>query len=158
MTPQDQAALAQSCLAYKLRPDHLAELFPIADAIYFQHGQEMIRHKSNDADLYVILQGHVNILTDDGDKYYDAGPGTVVGELAFLDAGPRAANALACGHVYALKFPATDLRRLMCTNKELGFSILANLTRVVCARLRKADEELDKLMDTAHDAWSIHDC
>jgi len=135
----------------------MAELVPLANPVYFQNGQEIVRHKSNDADLYVILEGHVNILTDDGDKFFDAGPGSVVGELAFLDAGPRAANALASGHVYALKFSATELRQLMCSDKELGFFILANLTRVVCARLRKADDELDKLMDNAHDAWSIHD-
>jgi len=157
MTPQDLATFSQSCLAYRLRPNHMAELVPLANPVYFQNGQEIVRHKSNDADLYVILEGHVNILTDDGDKFFDAGPGSVVGELAFLDAGPRAANALASGHVYALKFSATELRQLMCSDKELGFFILANLTRVVCARLRKADDELDKLMDNAHDAWSIHD-
>jgi CRP/FNR family cyclic AMP-dependent transcriptional regulator len=157
MTPQDQLALAQSCLAYKLRPEHLEELYRLANPVYFQHGQELIRHNGTDADLYVILEGHVCILTDDGDKFFDATAGSVVGELAFLDALPRAANALAGGHVYALKFCAADLRKLMCSNKELGFFLLANLTRVVCARLRKADEDLDKLMDNAHDAWSIHD-
>ncbi len=157
MTPQDHTALAQSCLAYKLRPNHFEELLPLAKPVYFQNGQEIIRHRAPDSDLYVILEGHVNILTDDGDKFYDAGPGSVVGELAFLDAGPRAANVLACGHVYAIRFGATELRQLMCQDKELGFFILANLTRVVCARLRKADEELDKLMDNAHDAWSLHD-
>jgi CRP-like cAMP-binding protein len=154
MTPQDQAALAQSCLAYKLRPEHLAAVSELAKPVYYQNGQQIIKHNATDADLYVILEGHASVLTDDGDKFFDAAPGTVLGELAFLDAGPRAANAIAVGHVYALKFNAAELRRLMCTDKELGFFILANLTRVVCARLRKADEALDKLMDNAHEAWA----
>jgi len=154
MTTQDQAALAQSCLAYKLRPEHLAEVTALASPVYYQNGQQIIRHNGTDADLYVILEGHVNVLTNDGDKFYDATPGAVLGELAFLDACPRAANAYAVGHVYALKFDAVNLRRLMCSDKELGFHILANLTRVVCARLRKADETLDKLMDNAHEAWA----
>jgi CRP-like cAMP-binding protein len=154
MTVQDQTSLAQSCLAYKLRPDHLDELSKIASPVYYQNGQQIIRHKATDADLYVILEGHANVLTDDGDKFFDAGPGTVLGEIAFLDAGPRAANAFAVGHVYTLKFQAAELRQLMCCNKELGFFILANLTRVVCARLRKADDTLDKLMDNAHEAWA----
>lgn len=157
MTHQDESALAQSCLGFKLRPDHFAELASLAQPTYFDRGQTIIKHRATEADLYVIVQGHVNILTDDGDKFFDAGPNAVIGEIAFLDAGPRAANALAASNIYALKFPAADLRRLMCSNKELGFAILANLTRIVCARLRKADDALDKLMDTAHDAWSIHD-
>jgi len=157
MTAQDQTALSQSCLAYKLRPEHLAKLIPLAAPVYYQNGQQIIRHNGTDADLYVILEGHASVLTDDGDKFFDAGPGTVLGEVAFLDAGPRAANAFAIGHLYALKFGAAELRHEMCSDKELGFFILANLTRVVCARLRKADETLDKLMDNAHDAWSVRD-
>jgi len=154
MTAQDLAGLAQSCIAYKLRPEHFEKLSALADPVYFQNGQQFITHKALEADLYVILEGHVNVLTDDGDKFYDATPGTVIGELAFLDAGPRAANAIAYGHAYALRFSAKALRQAMCADKEFGFFILANLTRVVCARLRSADDALDKLMDNAHEAWT----
>lgn len=157
MTPQDLASLAENCLTYKLKPEHFEKLSSLAQPVYFQNGQQIIKHNALDADLYVILEGHANVLTDDGDKFFDASAGTVLGELAFLDALPRAANAIANGHVYALKFPAADLRKAMCTDHEFGFYILANLTRVVCARLRSADEALDKLMDSAHEAWAVRD-
>jgi CRP-like cAMP-binding protein len=154
MTPKDVSALAQNCIAYKLRPEHFEKLCSFATPVYYQNGEQIIKHNATDSDLYVILEGHVNVLTDDGDKFYDAASGSVIGELAFLDAGPRAANAIAYGHAYVLKFPAQQLRQAMCLDKEFGFFILANLTRVVCARLRSADDALDKLMDVAHEAWA----
>lgn len=154
MTDRDITSLAQSCIAYRLRPEHFEKLCAFATPVYYQNGQQLIKHNATDCDLYVILEGHVNILTDDGDKFFDATVGSVVGELAFLDAFPRAANAIANGHVYALKFAAAQLRPAMCADKDFGFHILANLTRVVCARLRNADDALDKLMDHAHEAWA----
>jgi len=45
----------------------------------------------------------------------------------------------------------------MCSEKELGFSILANLSRLVCARLRNAEDRLDQLMDKAHEVWNLAD-
>ncbi len=157
MTPQDLTALAENCLTYKLKPEHFQKLCSLAQPVFFQNGHQIIKHNGTDADLYVILEGHANVLTDDGDKFYDASAGTVLGELAFLDAQPRAANAIANGSVYALKFPAQELRKAMCSDHEFGFYILANLTRVVCARLRSADHLLDSLMDNAHEAWALRD-
>ena len=56
MTAQDLAGLAQSCIAYKLRPEHFEKLSALADPVYFQNGQQFITHKALEADLYVILE------------------------------------------------------------------------------------------------------
>jgi len=157
MTVQDKATFERSCLVYGLKPEYVEAIYPLGTLATYRGGEEIIRHKATDADLYVILDGHVNVLTDDGDKLFEVGPGSVVGEIAFMDAGPRDASVVAKNYVSVLRFPAQELRRKMCSEKELGFSILANLSRLVCARLRNAEDRLDQLMDKAHEVWNLAD-
>jgi len=153
----DLLTYQRTCLAHGLRPNEVEDLLSIATEVLYRGGDQIIKHKSGDADLYLILDGKVNLLTDDGDKVLEVGPGYVVGEISFLDAGPRDISANAIAHVTALRFPADELRRRMCANKEFGFRILANLSRVLCARMREAEDKLDSLMDNAHEAWVTWD-
>ena len=115
----------------------------MATEVLYRGGEEIIHHRATDADLYLILDGRVNVLTDDGDKITEVGPGSVVGEIAF--------------HVTTLKFSAPELRKKMCGDKEFGFRILANLSRILCARMREAEDKLDTLMDHSHEAWNTWD-
>jgi CRP/FNR family cyclic AMP-dependent transcriptional regulator len=153
----EHSGFERSALAYGLKPEHATAVRALAHEVEFRGGEEIFRHRAGCCDLYVILTGTVNLVTDDGDKLFEAGPGTVIGEIAFLDACVRDANATAVTPVTALKFPAADLRRKMCQDKELGFAVLANLARVVCAKFRNAEDRLDHLMDTAHGAWTEWD-
>ena len=127
-----------------------------AEALYTA-GQELFHHRLTDGDLFLILDGKVNILTDDGDKIIEVGPGGIVGEISFLDAGTRDASAVAVNYVTALRFPSADLRKKMCGDKEFGFRVLCNIAQVMCARMREAEDKLDALMDHAHEAWNTWD-
>jgi CRP-like cAMP-binding protein len=103
----------------------------------------------------VILEGRVNVLTSDGDKLAEVGPGSVLGEIELIDAGPKTANAICVGLVDLARIPVPALRALMKSDLELGFTILANLSRVLCGRLRKADNMLESLMDENNGgAWN----
>ena len=157
LSSSDLSTFQHSCLVHGLKPNELDELFAMATEVLYRGGEEIIHHRATDADLYLILDGRVNVLTDDGDKITEVGPGSVVGEIAFLDAGPRDASAVAINHVTTLKFSAPELRKKMCGDKEFGFRILANLSRILCARMREAEDKLDTLMDHSHEAWNTWD-
>ena len=49
----------------------------------------LIKKGDTSSDLFVILEGVVCVYTDKGDKLGDCGPGSVIGEVALVDAGPR---------------------------------------------------------------------
>jgi hypothetical protein len=115
--------------------------------------ETLIRAGDPGGDFFVILDGRVNVLTPDGDKLSEVGPGSVLGEISLVDAGPRTATVIAIGLVDVAVIPATDLRRYMSTNRDLGFTVLANLSRVLAGRLRLANEKIDELYDKATDAW-----
>lgn len=145
--------LHRSILAYGLRPEHTQAIAALAHRVSFSAGEHLYMADAKDADLFVILEGHVDLLTNDGDKLSEVGPGGVLGEISFVDAGPRHAFAVATGFVVALRFPAHDLRVHLCQNPTIGFLVLTNLARLLASRLRSADGRLDHLMDHEHDCW-----
>ena len=42
----------------------------------------------------------------------------------------------------------------MWAQKDVGFIMLANLSRVLCGRLRQASSMIDTLMDATADPWA----
>lgn len=116
-------------------------------------GESLIEKGDKSGDLFVILEGTVNVYTDKGDKIADSGPGSVLGEVALVDDGPRSATAVCVGQVKYARLPAKDLRKFMATNKDVGFVMLANLSRVLSMRLRKTAAVMEDLRAQTEDPW-----
>ena len=113
----------------------------------------LVKKGENSGDLFVILDGTVNILTEGGDKLAEVGPASVLGEVALVDAGPRSATAVCRGMVKYAKLPAKELRSYMAKNKEAGFVMLANLARVLSMRLRNTSVAVEDLRAKTEDPW-----
>jgi CRP/FNR family transcriptional regulator/CRP/FNR family cyclic AMP-dependent transcriptional regulator len=146
-------ALHRSLLVYGLSPEQIQPIAALGKKENFVAGEYLTIIGAREADLFVLIEGHVNVLTHDGDKLGEIGPGGILGEIAFVDAGPRHAHAVAQGFVTAVKFPAKELRAQLSKDRNAGFLVLANLARLIAARLRNADGRLDSLMDLEHDVW-----
>jgi len=147
-------ALASQLIVHGLTPDQITTVASLAKPARFMRGELLARLGARDADLFVILEGEVNVLTADGDQLGEIKAGGVLGEVAFVDGGPRVANYVAQGFVVALQFPARELRALMNQDRNIGFVMLANLSRLLAARLRVASDRLDLLMDLEQDVWT----
>lgn len=116
-------------------------------------GEVLMDKGEKSSDLFVVLDGSVNIYTEKGDKLAECGPASVLGEVSLVDAGPRSAVAVCKGKVAFARFPAKELRAYMAKNKEAGFVMLANLSRVLTMRLRATNSNLEALRDKASDPW-----
>ena len=149
--------LHRSLLAYGLNRDQTQAMAAYAEQISFSAGEHLYMQGSSEADLFVIVEGHVDLVTNDGDVLNEVRSGGILGEVSFVDAGPRHVFAVAAGFVVALKFPAKELRAHLCRDKQAGFIVLTNLARLLAARLRSADGRLDHLMDHEHDCWRHSD-
>jgi CRP-like cAMP-binding protein len=147
-------AFSQTYLVCGLTPAQVAKVAELA-TVERHCAQEVLIDKSTQSgSLFVILSGRVNVLTNDGEKLAEVGPGSVLGEIELIDAGPKTANAVCVGLVEIASIPVPALRTLMRSDYELGFKILANLARVLCGRLRKADQMLDTLLEeSSGGAW-----
>jgi CRP-like cAMP-binding protein len=111
--------------------------------------EDIIVRGAPGADLIVVLDGRVNVVSDKGEKLAEVGPGSVLGEIALLDNQPRSAHAVALGRVLAAHIPAKELRKLLGTKRDIGFVVLANLCQVLCQRLRTTGEKLDHIAEKA---------
>ena len=116
-------------------------------------GEVLMDKGEKSSDLFVILDGTVFIYTDKGDKLAECGPASVLGEVALVDAGPRSAVAVCKGKVAYARFPSKELRAYMTANKDAGFVMLANLSRVLTMRLRTTNAGLESLRDKTSDPW-----
>jgi CRP/FNR family transcriptional regulator/CRP/FNR family cyclic AMP-dependent transcriptional regulator len=149
----DIDALKKTYLVVGLSDAQIEEIASLATMRRFLPQETLIRSGEQSSDLYLILEGRLNVLTSDGQKLSEVGPGSILREIALIDARPRTANVVCTGLVDAAVIPAKELRARMNANREWGFVVLANLSRVLAGRLRVANDKIDELYDKTTDTW-----
>lgn len=152
-TMQHADVFKKNYLVHGLSDGAIDEIAGLASCDGCLAGEVLVKRGEKSSDLFVILEGTVNILTENGDKLGEVGPGSVLGEVSLVDAGPRSATAVCKGLVKYAKLPAKELRAYMAKNKEAGFVMLANLSRVLSMRLRNTDIALEDLRAKTDDPW-----
>ncbi|MDX8387317.1 MAG: SulP family inorganic anion transporter [Ghiorsea sp.] len=100
-------------------------------------------------ELFVILRGEVEILLPYGRKkklrLANFGAGMTVGEVAFLEPGPRSADGRITVAGEVAVFQHSALKRLCKKDSELGMRLLMRLGHDISENLRLADAELRRL-------------
>ncbi|MCU0667727.1 MAG: cyclic nucleotide-binding domain-containing protein [Myxococcota bacterium] len=113
----------------------------LRDAEYVQ-GEVILREHEPGDDLYLLVEGHVDVLRGAGTPgemlLNRLGPGAYFGEMAVLDGTPRSATIVAAGPVRVLVLEGERLRELVHEMPELAFDLL----RVLAERVRRAEERL----------------
>ena len=89
-----------------------------------------------------MTEGTLGVRLDaDTDKTFKAiDAPSVVGEVAFLDGGPRSATLFAITDGELLRLRMESFETLAAREPELGRAILFDLARIVTARLRLASD------------------
>jgi CRP-like cAMP-binding protein len=136
-------ALKKTYLLNGLTPEHIEKVVGIAEMRQFEGGDTLIRQFSQESDLILILEGMVRINSFSGERIADAGPGSIIGEMSLIDEKPRSATVVSVGRSKAAVIPSKELWRLMRDDAHLARLILLNVARVLSARLRAANIQLD---------------
>ncbi len=131
------------------KQDTLAALEACMEARACKAGERIFARGDTGDEIYLIRRGAVRIMLPlaDGRSHHLAtfGRGSFFGEMAFLDQQPRSAEAVAftdCD-LYVLSRQRFDA--LVESHKRLGLGMMEGLARVLSARLRHADAELNAL-------------
>jgi CRP-like cAMP-binding protein len=110
-----------------------------ADEVVFRQGDA-------GAGMYVVKHGSVRVVltAPDGTQTLLArlSNGQFLGEMALLDASPRHATCVADNPTELLGFLHPDLASLCDRDPRLGVRILWNLSRLLAARVRGANQSL----------------
>lgn len=115
----------------------------------YQRGESVFNEGDPGAALYIVQTGAIEIVKDSSlaDEHILAtvSQGEFLGELALLDEMPRSARARAAQDSQLLAFSKPDLDQLVERNPRLGIKIVANVARLVCQRLVKANQNVEVL-------------
>jgi CRP-like cAMP-binding protein len=99
----------------------------------FTQGTPLVVAGHAPSELFLILDGSVTVAVP-GHGSHTLGPGSIVGELALLDGGPRSASVVADQPVVTLCITGRRFRKLMQTEPSIAIGVAEELAR----RLRAA--------------------
>lgn len=144
MTVED--AIRDSYLAKGLSEEQLQALFAIAQIKTFAEGEPIVRQFDNTKDLLILASGRANILTVVGEPIGSIKPGMPVGEMSFLDDKPRSVSVVSSGTSEVVVLPAEPLRKIFEDRPDIALQAVLNISRILCARLRAANNNIAALM------------
>lgn len=142
-------------LVVGLSDDDIAKVAELATLKIVPAGTEIVKLGAKDSDLCIILDGTACVYGKGGVLLGEREVGSVIGEIALVDDRPRSAYVVAKGPLNYAHLEGKTLRRFMFQNKEIGFIMLSNLSRVLAMRLRQASETIEDLEGKAGDPWEF---
>ena len=119
------------------------------DRVDVAAGDYLFHSGDEGSELFVILRGQVEVLLpyQEGETMRLAkfGPGMCVGEVRFLEPGPRTADARATEDCELGVLRHEVFRQLCRDHAELGLQLLLGLAHELSHNLRRADKKLRQL-------------
>ena len=114
----------------------LSKVAKASTELSFQPGAVLAEQGQRGREAFVILAGQATV-TRNGRKVADLGPGSVVGELALLDSGPRTASVVAKTELTAL---VIGQREFFAVLEEVP-ALSRKLFTAMAARIRELDRQ-----------------
>jgi CRP/FNR family transcriptional regulator, cyclic AMP receptor protein len=154
------ALLHETELFKDLYVEQINKVLSIARQVSFSEGDIIVKEGDIGDAMYIILEGSVDVvktLVMDGmdedemtgkNKVFTrlgAEDHAVFGEIALLEQLRRTATIKAVTDCVLYEIRKDDFLKLAEQDYALGYRILLNLSRIVSARLRKADDDTIKL-------------
>ena len=139
--------LRQADIFYGLSPTQLELIASCCQEKTFSNGELIFPEGANSDELYVIVQGEVDILFNPALVSDQPGEREMVviatlrrgqsfGEIALVDRGLRSASALAKQHTRLLILPREKLIKLCESFTQLGYRLMYNLAADLSLKMR----------------------
>ena len=156
---KDISLLKEIALFNDLPIEKIRKIVNILRRVTFAESEIIMKEGDSGDTMYIILEGSVEVVKslvmgDLGDEdmgknkvftRLDGKQHAVFGEIALLEELRRTATIKAITNCVLYEIKKDDFLKLAEDDYELGYRILLNISRIVSARLRKADEETVKL-------------
>ena len=141
--------LKQSDIFYQFTPTQLELVANLCQEVVFNTGEVVFQENSSSKELYVIVQGEVDILINrgvTGQLNKNETPvarlrrGQSFGEVALVDEGLRSASARAAQKDTRLLVISRDKIIMLCeTYPQLGYRLMYNLAADLAMKIRNTD-------------------
>jgi CRP-like cAMP-binding protein len=144
-------SLKQSDIFYQFTPTQLELVANLCREATYQKGDVIFKENSGSKELYVIIQGEVDIFVDpslvgsvdtnsENKTIATLRRGQSFGEVALVDEGLRSASACAAqSDTRLLIIPRDKLIMLCDTYPQLGYRLMHNLAADLAMKIRNTD-------------------
>jgi sulfate permease, SulP family len=130
----------------QLKSEHRKVLLPLLQPCHFVSGQ-IIFARGEDCDgMYLVMSGRVDIWLNHGQvgaiRLASCRQGVSFGEMAFVSDRPRSADAVAVGHVSAMRLSQSDLKTLEQDAPLVLADLMGVIARDLSGRLYQSNANL----------------
>jgi CRP-like cAMP-binding protein len=141
-----EEAIGQSYITQGFTEEDLQELYKIAVWREYADGEELLRQFDASRDLLILAQGLAHVHAVVGEPIAIVKPGMPIGEVSFVDARPRSVSVVSVGVSAAVLLPFELLSALLDARPVMAHRFLLNVSRVLCMRLRSANNNIAALL------------
>jgi CRP/FNR family cyclic AMP-dependent transcriptional regulator len=129
------------------RDEDWKRLFGFTSIRSVMAGDALIRHGEPNKTLYFVLHGQLEVIIHSGDglsmgRLALVGAGSVLGELAFFDGGPRSAGAWAVDDCEVAAMTPDQFIAFEQSSPGLARELLFALGRILAIRLRRTNAKV----------------
>ena len=146
---QVELPLAETSLVAGFSAQEVATVEKHVERTVYEAGRVIFREGDPGSELYIVARGSASAYlrpASGGDlRLVTFAQGTVFGELAILDAGPRSATVSTEGELVCYVLSGNDFASLSSKSPAVAIKVLANLGRQLSLRLRDANRTIQQL-------------
>ena len=145
---RDEIPLAEIGLFAKFDSIDLAAIESHLQRTSYQQGDIIFREGDPGEEVFIVTKGTASAFLQSPNsaiRLATFAPGTVFGELAILDAGPRSATVVADEDFVCLVLTMSKYTALMEKHPSVAMRILAAIGRELSGRLRTANRTIHQL-------------
>lgn len=140
-----------SPLFVDLTPEEIREVVRASEKLQLQTGDLLFVQGDVAEAVYILQSGELQVRADSpmGEDIILAmlGPGTVVGELALIDGGPRSATVESLSNCAVYRLSREDFNKLKAQFRPAAFKVILNLAKTVDSRRRQAERRIAEVFD-----------
>ncbi|MHB9027428.1 MAG: Crp/Fnr family transcriptional regulator [Candidatus Latescibacterota bacterium] len=123
----------------------LQEIAKIANKIRFSRGDVIAEGDNENRDVYVLIEGNVDIVSLNGVPLYRIAPGETFGELALLSSLKRTARAISRDDSWIILMNIGHLEKLGEEYPEIYKKVSDNIIRSLGIKLARANKLIELL-------------
>jgi CRP-like cAMP-binding protein len=150
-------ALKTSKLGPELSGQELDSLAPLITFRNLPDGEVLVAEGTSDNHLYVLLQGALGVVRNEGKPdavtLFTLNPGDLIGELSFIDATPHYASLVAKGPVRVFGLEREKLESLVDSHPQVVYRVMRAIVRTahqIQRRLSMQSAELTNYIYKQH--------
>ncbi|HEY1721973.1 MAG TPA: cyclic nucleotide-binding domain-containing protein [Magnetospirillaceae bacterium] len=138
--PAEEVPVEEVSVLEDLSEADWKKILSVVETRHFRQGEELVKMGDVDDSFYILSSGSVETLIPDGKGGWRAlsviPEGSVFGEIAFFDHGPRSASIRAVENGAAIRVTRKNFDHLAAWEPALARTLLVELGKVLSFRLR----------------------